>query len=120
VKSTRAGQSGRRPGSIEPTGLWRLLFWLIFLLGSLSFIVSFLLGQIPHVPGDDLRLDYAVSACTVSLMLTSILMARWLWGIKSFVPEPSYAIWMWLVLLIAWAESAVALITIISLAIYRR
>ena len=47
--------------STDPSGLWRFVFWLAFVLGTLALAFSWLLAQVPTPRrGADMRLDYIV------------------------------------------------------------
>jgi hypothetical protein len=107
----------RSPESIDPTGLWRLVFWLAFVIGSLGLLFSWLLAQVPRLPhGADYGLDYLVRSCAAALMLVSIGMARWLWKINHGSPGRGA---MQIVQLIAWVELIIAICGIVGLAVSR-
>jgi hypothetical protein len=108
------------PGSIDPTGIWRLGFWLIYVFGNLGLVFGFLLAQVPSPRRHDpaLSADLAVWLCTVVLFLTSILMARWLWKIKNPVPRGPLTS-MHIIILVAWGEVAIAFRVVIGVAIRR-
>jgi hypothetical protein len=107
------------PGSIDPTGLWRLVFWLAFVFGNLSLLFSWLLAQVP-LPryGADLRLDYAVRTSVAVLMLTSILMARWIWKINNPIRDHDRVTAIRLVLLLAWFELVIATYGIVAMTVF--
>jgi hypothetical protein len=107
------------PESVDPSGFWRFVFWLTFVLGNLVLVFAFLLSMVPRPLHDEnFTLDYIVRSFVVGLMLISILMARWLWKIKSPIPRGPLAA-MNYVLLFAWIELAMAVYGIVGLAAYR-
>jgi hypothetical protein len=106
---------------IDPTGLWRLTFWMAYVLGTLTLLFSWLLSLVPRLPhGADFTLDYIVRSCAGGLMLISILMARRLWNIKNPLLDQSSMKAMRLVLLFAWVELAIALAGLVGIALIRR
>jgi hypothetical protein len=108
------------PGSIDPTGMWRLVFWLTFVLGNLVLLVSFLLAMVPaprHERG--FTLEYSIRLILTGLMLISILMARWIWKIRNPLSERKAATGMRIVLSVAWAELAFAIYLILGLATFQ-
>ena len=105
-------------GSLDPTGLWRFVFWLAFVFGNLGLLFSWLLAQVPHpLYGTDVRLDYAVRSSVAVLMLTSILMARWIWKIKNPIRDEDHVTAIRLVLLLAWFELVVAIYGIVAMTV---
>lgn len=114
----RLGENeNRSPESIDPTGLWRLAFWLTFVLGSLSLLASWLFAQLPRLPhGADLRPHYITRSCAAVLTLTSIIMARRIWRIA---PDGPVRPPMQIVQLIAWVELIIAVVGIIGVAVSR-
>jgi hypothetical protein len=104
------------PESIDPTGFWRFIFWLVYVIGTLVLLFSWLLSM---VPGEVLTGDIIVRSCAAGLMLASILMARWLWKIRNPIPDQGSATVMQVVLLIAWAELGFAIFGIIGMATFR-
>jgi hypothetical protein len=107
----------RSPGSIDPSGIWRLLFWLTYVLGNLVLLFSFLLAMVPGRP--DFLSEYLIRSTIAGLMLTSILMARWIWRIKNLLSGRGAASAMRIVVFVAWSELAFALYLIIYLAIFQ-
>ena len=76
------------PESIDPSGFWRFVFWLTYVLGNLVLIIALLLSKVPRPLHDEnFTPDYIVRSFVVGLMLISILMARWLWKIESPIPR---------------------------------
>jgi hypothetical protein len=108
------------PDSIDPTGFWRFVFWLALVLGTLSLLLAWGFAYVPKPDfHGDYRPDYIVRSCSAVLMLVSILMARWLWGIKNpFVDERPITP-MRFVLCFAWVEAVIAVIGIIGLTFHR-
>jgi hypothetical protein len=105
----------KTPGSIDPTGLWRLLFWLVFVLGSLSLLFSWLLAQIPGRPhGAELLPHYISRLCAALFMLVSIVMARRIWKVTQGGRGA-----MQIVQLIAWVELIIAACGIVGIAVSR-
>ena len=118
--TTQERETGK-PELIDPTGLWRLMFWLVYVLGTLSLIVSWLLSLVPRPVHDaDFTLDYVIRSCAGGLALVSILMARWLWNIKNPLANEGPLKAMQLVVLIAWVELAIALAGLVGIALIRR
>jgi hypothetical protein len=110
----------KAPESIDPTGFWRFLFWLAFVLGNLALAFSLLLAQVPRGLHDmDFLLDYAFRSSAAGIMLISILMARWLWGIKNPITDKGSATAIRFVLCTVWVEGAIAVIGIIGIAIFQ-
>ena|SRR5260221_9849212 len=108
------------PESIDPSGFWRFVFWLTYVLGTLSLAFSWLLAQVPRpLHGADLRGDYAFRTCTAGLMLISILMARWIWKIRNPLTDRGPATPLRVVLSIAWVELGIASIGIIGIAVFQ-
>jgi hypothetical protein len=106
----------RTPESIDPTGIWRLLFWLTFLLGTLSFLVSWLMASfMPPPPDHDFTLVYIVRSCIAVPMLISMLMARWIWKIRNPLTNEGPATAMRIVLFIAWVQLAIVLLLSLGL-----
>ena len=110
-----------KPESIDPTGLWRLMFWLVYVLGTFTLLFSWLLSLVPRpLHGADFTLDYIVRSCAGGLALVSILMARRLWNIKNPLVNRGPMKAMQLVVLIAWVELAIALAGLVGHALIRR
>ena len=108
------------PGSIDPTGIWRLVFWLTYVIGNLVLLFSFLLAMVPRSLHDaNFTSDYVIRSIVAGFMLISILMARWLWKIRNPLTDRGPAVAMRVVLFVAWAELAFALYLIIGLAIFQ-
>lgn len=108
---------------IAPTDIRRFAFWSAYVLGSLTLALTWLLAHVPSQRhGADMRLDFALRACTVAFMLASILMARRIWKTNKSVTDDrgqgQIAV-MQIVLAIAWIELAVALCGIVGIAIFR-
>jgi hypothetical protein len=113
-------ENENRASEIDPTGLWRLAFWLAFVLGNLSLLFSWLLAQVPRpIHGADLHLDYAVRSCSALFFLISILMARWIWKIDSLVPEQSPVRAIHIVVLVAWIGVVIAILGTMEMAVFR-
>ena len=109
-------QLAKVPESVDPTGFWRFVFWLALVLGTLSLLLAWGLTYVPEPDfHGDFRLDYIVRSCSAALALVSILMARWLWGIKNPLVGEQPITGMRLVLCFAWVEAALAVIGIIGL-----
>jgi hypothetical protein len=112
------------PGAVDPSGLWRFIFWLAFVSGSLILGFFLLMSQVGPPPPSrrgDMRLYYAAWSCLTALMLLSIRMARWIWKIRNPIPVPGRAVRpaMYMVVLIAWVELVLGLVGIIGVAVYR-
>ena len=113
-------ESGRA-SEIDPSGFWRFLFWTSFVLGSLALVFLWLSAKVPQPRhGADYRLDYVACALVVSLMLTSISMARWLWGIKVGIRDLNEPGGIRAILLIAWAQILFVLLRAFSLLVSPR
>jgi hypothetical protein len=120
-KIVETRDSATRPELVDPTGFWRFVFWLVFVLGNLALAFAWLLAQAPRpLHGADLRLDYAVRAGIVAFMLVSILMARRIWKINTPNLDQEPGIAMNLVVLVAWFELVAALCGIVVVAMFRR
>ncbi len=111
-----ANDEAGTPGPIDPTGIWRLVFWLTFVLGNLDLAFSFLLAMVPSPRNPDFTLWYVIRSIDAGLMLISILMARWIWKIRSPLSERKVATGMRVVLSVAWTELAFAVYLILGLA----
>ena len=106
--------------SIDATGLWRFLFWLCFVLGNMALLLAWGLAHVPRLDyGGAFRPDYLVRLSVAVLMLVCILMARWLWEIRSPFVAPGGSIGTQLVGCAAWIEAALAFIGIVALAKFR-
>ena len=112
-------QLAKVPESVDPTGFWRFVFWLALVLGTLSLLLAWGLAHVPVSAHADLSGDYVVRSCSAVFMLVSILMARWLWGIKNPLVDEGPITPMRLVLCFAWVEAALAVIGIIGLTFHR-
>ena len=109
----------RAPESIDPTGFWRFVFWVTFVLGSLSLLLAWGLAHVPQpIYGGDFRPNYAACASVVAFMSISILMARWLWGIKNPIGGNAPASVMRIIVCLAWTETALGLLGILGIAVY--
>jgi len=104
------------PGSIDPTGMWRFVFWLIFVLGNFVLAFSFLLAMVPSPHRPDFTSQYIIRGIVAGLMVISILMARWIWKIRDPESDRKAAIGMRIVLFVAWAELAISAYLILGLA----
>jgi hypothetical protein len=106
-------QIERAPDTVDPSGFWRFIFWLVLVLGALSMLLAWGLGQVPRPDyHGDYTLDYIVRSCTAGLTLIAILMGRWLWGIINPFVEETTA--MHFVLRCAWFLEIVAVILVIG------
>jgi hypothetical protein len=115
-----AENENEMPESIDPSGFWRFVFWLAYVLGTLSLLFSWLLSQVPRPRhGADLTGDYVFRSCAAVLLLISILMARWIWKIRNPLSDRGRAIAMRVALFIAWIELAIAFIGIIGIATFQ-
>ncbi len=113
-------ESATYPELVDPTGFWRFIFWLAFVLGNLTLVFAWLLAQVPRPSHAYLPLDYAVRAGIVAFMLVAILMARRIWKINTPNLDQEPGIAMNLVVLVAWFELVSALCGIIVVAIFPR
>jgi hypothetical protein len=106
---------------IDPTGLWRFLFWLLYVIGSLALIFSWMLAMVPEPrsvqPGVFLP-DLIVRSCSAVLLALVVVLARWLWKIRNpFSPSgPERPMQAFMVLV--WLELAIALVEASSAAIF--
>ena len=105
--------------STDPTGFWRFVFWLTYVLGTLCLLLSWLLSQVPTSRGADLTGDLLIRSSAAGLMLISILMARHLWKIKNPLTDGFPQTAMDFVLSLAWFELLIATSGVIGLAIFR-
>jgi hypothetical protein len=112
-------QFERAPDSIDPTGFWRFVFWLVLVLGALSLLLEWGLTWVPRPAHDDHTPDYIILSCSAALTLISILMGRWLWGIKNPFVEQQPITGMRLVLRLAWFLEAMAVIWVIGATFHR-
>jgi hypothetical protein len=105
--------------SLDPTGLWRLAFWLVWILGLLALLFTFLLAMVPRRHDDSFTLEYAIRSCLAALGLISIIMARRIWKIRNPIGERTPALAMQVVVIVAWVELTFALVSILAIAASR-
>jgi hypothetical protein len=104
--------------SVDPSGFWRFLFWLAYVLGTLGVVSCWLLALVPRSIHDrDFALDYMIRFCVGVLTLVSILMAKWLWGIKNPMTDRGAAFLIRLIVGVAWIEGAFAVVSMIAIAL---
>src|ERR1700730_8625896 len=89
------------PELIDPTGLLRLLFWLIWLAGTVLLLITWLLVM---VPGHVSIMDLSFRASAAGLLLTATLLAGWLWKFRSPLMR-AFVLVVWIELIIAVAET---------------
>src|SRR5262245_35626722 len=58
----------------------RALFWTSYILGTLTLVFSFLLAQAPRGNNNDFTLDYICWSLAGSLLLASLLAAKYVWN----------------------------------------
>ena len=105
---------------IGATGFRRFVFWLTYLLGTLSLLSSWLLSQVPRPRhGADLTADLAFRLCAAGLFLISIFTARRIWKSNEPATEQGAITVTQIVLATAWLELVVALFGIIGIAVSR-
>jgi hypothetical protein len=114
-------ESSTTPESIDPTGLWRLLFWLLYVVGSLALIFSWMLAMVPEPrsvqPGIYLP-DLIVRSCSAVLLAFVVLLARWFWKIRNpFSPSGAERL-MRAFMVLVWLELAIALVEAAGTAIF--
>lgn len=63
------------PGFIDRTGMWRLVFWLTYVLGNVVLLFSFALAMVPPSRSQTFTLEYTIRLIIAGLTLVSILMA---------------------------------------------
>lgn len=114
-----ANDEAGTPGSIDPTGMWRLVFWLTFVLGNLVLVFSFLLAMVPSPRHPDLALWYIIRLIDAGLILISILMAGWIWKIRNPLSVRKVAPGLRVVLFVAWTELTFAVYLILGLATFQ-
>jgi hypothetical protein len=114
-----AKEDAGTPRSIDLSGIWRLVFWLTYVLGNLVLAFSFLLAMVPGPRHPDFTPTYIIRSVAAGLMLISILMARWIWKIRYPLSYQGVAIAMRIVIFVAWAEFAFAVYLIIGLATFQ-
>ena len=103
--------------SNEPSDFQRIVFWSLYILGSLTLAFTWLLGHAPHpIHGGDMRPDYAGRGCAIALLLVSIFLARKMWRIKTLIPQGPLST-IQIILVIAWIEIGFAVLGIVSIAI---
>jgi hypothetical protein len=99
------------------TGVWRFVFWLAYVLGTLMLALSWLLAQVPRSSHGDMRLEYTIRFGVAALMTTAIVIARRRWKINLVIPDRGAASTLEVVILIAWCELIVAVLGIIAIAV---
>lgn len=114
-----AREDAGTPGSIDPTGIWRLVFWLTYVLGNLVLAVFLLLAMVPSPRHPDFTPLYIIRLVIAGLMLISILMARWIWKIRHPLSDHGGTIAMRIVIFVAWAEFIFALYLVVGLATFQ-
>lgn len=113
----RAVEKGNQaPESLDPTGLWRLGFWLIWILGHLTLLFALALGMVPRLRNDPFTVDYAIRLGLAALTLVSILMARWIWKIRNPIAGQEPPLAMRVVVMVSWVELIFALVSILAIA----
>lgn len=112
-------RQGMETDLIDPSGFWRFVFWLVFVLGSLSLLLVWGLAHVPQPDyHGDYRLNYASCTCAILLMTISILMARWLWQIRNPLTDEGPLTALRLVLCAAWIQGAIALLEMVGIALF--
>ncbi|HLV94590.1 MAG TPA: hypothetical protein VKS44_05320 [Candidatus Acidoferrales bacterium] len=106
------------PSSIDPSGFWRFVFWLAYALGTISLLFSWMFAQVSSGRDSDRAWDFVIPLCALILILTSILMACWLWNIKNPFRYGGDRKAMSVVLEVAWFELAVAIYATVALLTY--
>jgi hypothetical protein len=107
------------PGSIDPTGIKRLVFWLSFVLGNLVLGFSFLLLMVPAPISRDYIPDYIIRTVVACFMLTSIVIAKRVWKNHNPETERTATGAIRIVVFFAWAELSFAIFSILALATYQ-
>jgi hypothetical protein len=104
--------------STDPSGVRRFIFWVAYVLGTLSLLFSWALAQVPEPRHDrHLVLDFAVRSCAGCLILTAILLARRIWRITNPLSRRSPASAIRVFLLMVWIELVVAFVGVIGVAV---
>ena len=105
------------PDSVDPSGFRRFLFWLSYVLGTLVLLFAWLLSMVPGRP--DFTGDFVIRTTASSLVLISILLARWVWRIYNPFSESNGSISMRVILGIAWTEFGIGLCGVLGTVAYK-
>jgi hypothetical protein len=107
------------PSTRDPSGFWRFVFWLSFVLGSLALLFSWGLAQVPTSRNDPHVDQFVIHGIAATLLVIAIVFAKWLWGIRNpFDDGPKSAIKF--ALQAAWGELAVSVFALVALAVATR
>jgi hypothetical protein len=103
--------------STDPKVFERILFWIAYVLGSLTLIFAWLLAQVPRPHhGANFTLDYICWSLAASLLLISLIAARRAWKIGNPFTWSTSASFLQLIVGAAWVELAFSLYGLISFA----
>ena len=94
-----------------------IVFWLSYVLGTLSVLYSWLVAIVPPPPnGVNYTLAFIVRSGIVSTMFITIFIGRWILRSRNSLSNQGPAHAIRVVLFVAWAELAYALLGIIGFA----
>ena len=103
--------------STGPRLFERILFWIAYVLGSLTLIFAWLLAQVPRPRhGANFTLDYICWSLAAGLLLISLIAAKRAWTIGNPFTWSTSASPLQLIVGAAWIELDVSLYGLISFA----
>jgi hypothetical protein len=105
------------PGSVDPSGLRRLLFWIVSVAGTFILLFTWLLLFVPGRP--DFTGDFIIRTSASALFVLSILMARWIWKIGNPFSDRHGSTPMRFVLTVVWIELGISLYEVLGTVTYR-
>jgi hypothetical protein len=106
---------GQSPALIDPTDLWRLLFWLTWVAGTALVLFTWVLLMVPGHVG---VMDLIVRSSAAAVLLGAILLGRWLWKILNPFPLTAPRRLFRTFMLIVWLELVAALIEAAGTAVF--
>jgi hypothetical protein len=93
----------RGPAAIDPTGPWRLLFWLLWVSGTAVLLISWGLLLVPHrADAGDLLVRFSAAA----LLLFAVLISTWIWRTDQRTKMRAFMAVVWVELALALIEAA--------------
>lgn len=105
--------------SPDRTVFKRAVFWTAYILGTLALLFSFLLAQVPRGRNTDFTLDYICWSVAGSLLLISLVAAKFAWSIWNPLKWRGVSSPAQLFIGAAWVELAFSLYGILSFATSR-
>jgi hypothetical protein len=97
----------------------RTLFWIAYVLGTLTLLFSFLLAQVPRGRNTDFILDYICWSLAGSFLIVSLVTARYTWSVWNPFKWRGASSPVQLFIGAAWVELAFSLYGILSFATSR-